>query len=85
MKIDIYSHIMPKKYTELYARKNNAIKRRVEYRSIAVVDLDVRLRLMKPSPGPSMPSNWLKSPTKNWPNWWIDTRTNLSPAWPACR
>jgi uncharacterized protein len=46
MKIDIYSHIMPKKYTELYARKNKAIKQRVEYRSIAVVDLDVRLRLM---------------------------------------
>jgi predicted TIM-barrel fold metal-dependent hydrolase len=50
MKIDIYSHIMPKKYTELYARKNNAIKRRVEYRSIAVVDLDVRLRLMNRYP-----------------------------------
>jgi predicted TIM-barrel fold metal-dependent hydrolase len=50
MKIDIYSHIMPKKYTELYARKNNAIKQRVEYRSIAVVDLDVRLRLMNRYP-----------------------------------
>lgn len=46
MKIDIYTHIMPKKYTELYAKKNPAIKKRVEFTSTAVVDLDVRLRLM---------------------------------------
>ena len=50
MKIDIYSHIMPKKYTETYVRKNDAIKNRVEYRSIAVVDIDVRLRLMNRYP-----------------------------------
>ncbi len=50
MKIDIYSHIMPKKYTELYAKKNEAVKQRVEYRSTAVVDLDVRLRLMNRYP-----------------------------------
>ena len=50
MKIDIYSHIMPKKYTVLYARKNKAVKQRIEYRSIAVVDLDVRLRLMNRYP-----------------------------------
>src|SRR3972149_362125 len=50
MKIDIYSHIMTKKYTELYARKNPAIKQRVEYRSIAVTDLEVRLRLMNRYP-----------------------------------
>ncbi len=46
MKIDIYSHIMTPKYTALYAKKNAAIKKRVEFRSRAVVDLDVRLRLM---------------------------------------
>ncbi len=50
MKIDIYSHIMTPKYTELYARKNPAIKRRVEYTSTAVVDLEVRLRLMNRYP-----------------------------------
>jgi hypothetical protein len=50
MKIDIYSHIMPKKYTELYAKKNSAIEQRIEFRSIAVVDLDVRLRLMNRYP-----------------------------------
>jgi predicted TIM-barrel fold metal-dependent hydrolase len=50
LKIDIYSHIMPKKYTELYAKKNPAIKQRVEYRSIAVTDIEVRLRLMNRYP-----------------------------------
>lgn len=50
MIIDIYSHIMPKKYTELYAKKNPAIKKRVEFTSTAVVDLDVRLRLMNRYP-----------------------------------
>ncbi|OGN98905.1 MAG: hypothetical protein A2Y58_04565 [Chloroflexi bacterium RBG_13_51_52] len=50
MKIDIYSHIMPKKYTEIYAKKNKAIEQRVEYRSIAVTDLEVRLRLMNRYP-----------------------------------
>lgn len=50
MKIDIYSHIMTKKYTELYARKNKAIEQRVEFRSIAVTDLEVRLRLMNRYP-----------------------------------
>ncbi len=46
MKIDIYSHIMPEKYTKKYADINPEIKKRVEFRSTAVVDLDVRLRLM---------------------------------------
>ncbi len=50
MKIDIYSHIMTPKYTELYAKKNPAVKQRIEYRSIAVVDLEVRLRLMNRYP-----------------------------------
>ena len=50
MKIDIYSHIMTKKYTELYAKKHPAVKQRIEFRSIAVVDLEVRLRLMNRYP-----------------------------------
>src|SRR4030042_5384177 len=50
MKIDIYSHIMTKKYTELYAKKNKAIEKRIEFRSIAVTDLEVRLRLMNRYP-----------------------------------
>ena len=50
MKIDIYSHIMTKKYTGLYAKKYPAIKKRVEFTSTAVVDLDVRLRLMNRYP-----------------------------------
>lgn len=50
MKIDIYSHIMTRKYTELYAKKNKAIEQRIEFRSIAVVDLEVRLRLMNRYP-----------------------------------
>ncbi len=50
MKIDIYSHIMTKKFTETYAKKNDAIKNRIEYRSTAVTDLEVRLRLMNRYP-----------------------------------
>ena len=50
MKIDIFSHILPEKYLELYARKNPAILQRVEARSIAVTDLEVRLRLMNRYP-----------------------------------
>jgi len=50
MKIDIYSHIMTPKYTEMYAKINPKIKKRVEYTSTAVVDLDVRLRLMNRYP-----------------------------------
>ncbi|MFH1646761.1 MAG: amidohydrolase family protein [Chloroflexota bacterium] len=50
MKIDIFSHILPKKYLELYAKKNPAILERVEARSIAVTDLEVRLRLMNRYP-----------------------------------
>jgi aminocarboxymuconate-semialdehyde decarboxylase len=50
MIIDIYSHIMPTKYTALYAQKNPAITKRVEFTSKAVVDLEVRLRLMNRYP-----------------------------------
>lgn len=50
MKIDVFSHILPQKYLELYAKKNPAILQRVEARSIAVTDLEVRLRLMNRYP-----------------------------------
>ncbi len=50
MKIDIFAHILPKKYLETYAKKNPAILERVEARSIAVTDLEVRLRLMNRYP-----------------------------------
>jgi predicted TIM-barrel fold metal-dependent hydrolase len=50
MKIDIFSHIMPRKYFETYAKKNPAIMQRIEARSTAVVDLEVRLRLMNRYP-----------------------------------
>jgi len=50
MKIDIFSHIMTKKYLETYSKKNQEILKRVEARSIAVTDLEVRLRLMNRYP-----------------------------------
>jgi predicted TIM-barrel fold metal-dependent hydrolase len=50
MKIDIFSHIMPKKYFATYAKKNPEINKRIEARSTAVIDLDVRLRLMNRYP-----------------------------------
>ncbi len=45
-KIDIFSHIMTKKYTEKFADINPKIKHRVEYYTQAVVDLSVREKLM---------------------------------------
>ena len=45
-KVDIFSHIMTKKYTERYAELNPAITRRVEYYTQPVVDLSVREKLM---------------------------------------
>jgi len=50
MKIDIFSHIMTKKYLETYVKKNQEILNRIEARSIAVTDLEVRLRLMNRYP-----------------------------------
>jgi aminocarboxymuconate-semialdehyde decarboxylase len=50
MKIDIFAHIMPEKYFAAYAKKNPAIMQRIEARSTAVIDLEVRLRLMNRYP-----------------------------------
>jgi predicted TIM-barrel fold metal-dependent hydrolase len=50
VKIDIFAHIMTQTYTEKYRKINPAIEKRVEFRSTAVVDLEVRLRLMNRYP-----------------------------------
>jgi predicted TIM-barrel fold metal-dependent hydrolase len=50
MKIDIFSHILPAKYLELYSRKNPAVLKTTEARNRAIVDLDMRLRLMERFP-----------------------------------
>jgi predicted TIM-barrel fold metal-dependent hydrolase len=46
MKIDIFSHILTKKYLETYTKKNKAILQTIEARTRAVTDLDIRFRLM---------------------------------------
>ena len=46
MKIDVFSHILPKKYLETYSSKNKQILESVEARTRPVTDLDVRRRLM---------------------------------------
>jgi predicted TIM-barrel fold metal-dependent hydrolase len=46
MKIDIYSHILPAKYLETFSKKNPAILKTTEARNRAIVDLEMRLRLM---------------------------------------
>lgn len=45
-KIDIFTHILPPRYAEKYARINPEVKKRVEYFTVPVVDLTVRERLM---------------------------------------
>ena len=46
MKIDVFAHILPKKYLEAYGKKNKAVLDQVEVANRAVIDLEVRLRLM---------------------------------------
>ncbi|MFC1932947.1 amidohydrolase family protein [Chloroflexota bacterium] len=46
MKIDVFAHILPKKYLETYGQKNKSVLDSYEARNRAVSDLDVRLRLM---------------------------------------
>jgi len=50
MKIDIFAHILPAKYLAAYTKANPAVLGEVEARNRAVVDLDVRLRLMDRHP-----------------------------------
>jgi predicted TIM-barrel fold metal-dependent hydrolase len=46
MKIDIYAHILPEKYLAAYAQKNKVIMDQVEAKSVAVTNINMRLRLM---------------------------------------
>jgi len=46
MKIDVFSHILPKKYLDTYSRKNKEVLESIEARTRPVTDLDVRRRLM---------------------------------------
>jgi len=50
MKIDIFAHILPQKYLAAYSKANPAVDNEVEARNRAVVDLDIRLRLMDRHP-----------------------------------
>jgi predicted TIM-barrel fold metal-dependent hydrolase len=46
MKIDVYSHILPEKYLTAYGKKNKTVVESGEGKVRAVIDLNVRLRLM---------------------------------------
>ena len=50
MIIDVYTHILPKKYFQAFRKKVSTLHEGVETRYPAVVDLDVRLRLMDRCP-----------------------------------
>ena len=45
-KVDIFAHIMTPKYTEKYAQLNPDIVRQIEYRTLPIIDLEVREKLM---------------------------------------
>ncbi len=49
-KIDIFSHILPEKYLELYRKKSPKIANEVELGNRAVTNLETRLRLMNRYP-----------------------------------
>ncbi len=49
-KIDIFAHILPEKYLELYRKKCPKIANEVELGNRAVINLETRLRLMNRYP-----------------------------------
>jgi predicted TIM-barrel fold metal-dependent hydrolase len=49
-KIDIFSHIMPPKYTAAFIKRNDKLANSRELQTVACVDLDMRLRLMNRYP-----------------------------------
>jgi predicted TIM-barrel fold metal-dependent hydrolase len=49
-KIDVFSHILPEKYLELYRKKNSEVDNQVEVSNRAVINLETRLRLMNRYP-----------------------------------
>ena len=50
MKIDVFAHILPAKYLAAYSKANPAVLGEIEARNRAVVDLDIRFRLMNRHP-----------------------------------
>src|SRR3989304_6198913 len=46
MKVDIFAHILPPKYLAAYSKLDPAVLGEIEARNRAIVDLDMRLRLM---------------------------------------
>ena len=50
MKIDIFAHILTQRYLDAYGKANPAVLNEVEARNRAVVDLDIRFRLMNRHP-----------------------------------
>ena len=50
MKIDVFSHILPEKYLSIYRKKAPAIEDQIEVRTVPVVDLQIRFRLMNRYP-----------------------------------
>jgi uncharacterized protein len=51
MKIDVYAHILPARYLDAYSKKNPAVLNTTDARNRAVVDLDMRLKVMDRYPG----------------------------------
>jgi uncharacterized protein len=51
MKIDVYSHILPPEYLKAYSKKNPAVLETTDARNRAVVDLEMRLKIMDRYPG----------------------------------
>jgi len=50
MKIDIYTHILTEKYARRYVEKASKVAGSVEFRNKAVIDLEMRFRLMDRHP-----------------------------------
>jgi uncharacterized protein len=46
MKIDVFAHILPEKYLTAYGKKNPKVLDNVEARSVAVTDVNMRVKLM---------------------------------------
>jgi predicted TIM-barrel fold metal-dependent hydrolase len=46
MKIDVFAHILPEKYLTAYGKKNPKVLDNVEARSLAVTDVNMRVKLM---------------------------------------
>ena len=65
-KIDIFSHIMTRRYTERFVEINPKIKERVEYYTAPVVDLDVREKLMRRYPDVLQVITMANIPLEKW-------------------